>query len=82
MKNKPQRCLHAKLAYALVMLLLPFASMAQLQSVIDRSYTFVTIGGLTYATFMTLFIVPAMYELLSPKEIHVLSEKELEVVDL
>lgn len=48
MKNKPQRCLHAKLAYALAMLLLPFASMAQLQSVIDRSYTFVTIGGQCY----------------------------------
>ena len=42
----------------------------------------VTIGGLTYATFMTLFIVPAMYEILSPKEMKVLSEDELEVVDL
>ncbi len=28
----------------------------------------VCIGGLLYATLMTLFVVPAMYELLSPKE--------------
>ena len=28
----------------------------------------VCIGGLLYATLMTLFVVPAMYELLSPRE--------------
>ena len=42
----------------------------------------VTIGGLSYATFMTLFVVPVMYDLLNRKELHVLSDEELQVVDL
>ena len=42
----------------------------------------VTIGGLTYATFMTLFVVPVLYDLMNKKELHVLTDAELEVVDL
>lgn len=42
----------------------------------------VTIGGLTYATFMTLFVIPVMYDLLTGKKMKKISETELEILDL
>ena len=42
----------------------------------------VCIGGLLYATLMTLFVVPCMYELVSKKKLRKVDEKELEVVDM
>ena len=41
----------------------------------------VCIGGLIYATILTLFIVPAMYYILNRKSIRKLSEEDLELSD-
>ena len=40
----------------------------------------VCIGGLLYATLMTLFVVPCMYELVSKKNLRKIDEKELEIL--
>lgn len=40
----------------------------------------VCIGGLLYATLMTLFVVPCMYELVSRKQLRKVEEKELEIL--
>ena len=42
----------------------------------------VCIGGLLYATLMTLFVVPCMYEILNKKELHQVSEDELKLLDM
>ncbi len=42
----------------------------------------VCIGGLLYATLMTLFVVPCIYELMNKKELRRVAEDELEIVDL
>ncbi len=41
----------------------------------------VTIGGLAYATLMTLFVVPVLYDLFNRKRIRVVKEEELEILD-
>ena len=41
----------------------------------------VCIGGLLYATILTLYIVPVMYDLLVRRNIRVVDEKELEVIE-
>jgi len=41
----------------------------------------VTVGGLIYATLMTLFVVPVLYEIMSRKKMKVIQEKELEIID-
>lgn len=42
----------------------------------------VCIGGLTYATVMTLYIVPIMYDVFIKKEPRVVTEEDLQIVDL
>ena len=42
----------------------------------------VCIGGLLYATLMTLFVVPCMYDIVNKKELRRVDEKELELIDL
>ena len=42
----------------------------------------VCIGGLLYATLMTLFVVPCMYDILSKKELRHVSEDELKLLDM
>lgn len=42
----------------------------------------VCIGGLLYATLMTLFVVPCMYDILSKKELRQVSEDELKLLDM
>ena len=39
----------------------------------------VCIGGLLYATLMTLFVVPAMYDIMNKKEIRTIPEEELQL---
>ncbi len=41
----------------------------------------VTIGGLLYATLMTLFVVPVLYDLFHRKKMRVVREEELEILD-
>ena len=40
------------------------------------------IGGLTYATLMTLVVIPVMYEILSRKEMRIISQDDLEISEL
>ena len=42
----------------------------------------VCIGGLTYATLMTLLVVPCMYDLVERMELRTVSESDLEVLDI
>ncbi|MBQ7485632.1 MAG: efflux RND transporter permease subunit [Oscillospiraceae bacterium] len=42
----------------------------------------VCIGGLLYATLMTLFVVPCIYELMNKKELRHVAEDELKTIDL
>lgn len=42
----------------------------------------VCIGGLLYATLMTLFVVPCMYEIMNRRGLRKVDERELEVVDM
>ncbi len=46
-----------------------------------RPVALVCIGGLLYATLMTLFVVPCMYEIISKKSIRVIDESELEILE-
>ena len=39
----------------------------------------VCIGGLLYATFMTLFIIPLIYDAFNKREMKRVEEKELEL---
>ena len=41
----------------------------------------VCIGGLLYATFMTLYIVPVIYDLFNKKELKKVSDEDLEFID-
>ena len=42
----------------------------------------VCIGGLLYATLMTLFVVPCMYDMMNKKDMHKVDESELQIVDM
>ena len=42
----------------------------------------VCIGGLLYATLMTLFVVPCLYEIMNRRDLRKVDERELEVVDM
>ena len=42
----------------------------------------VCIGGLVYATLMTLFVVPAIYDIFSRKELRNVREEDLRMLDL
>lgn len=42
----------------------------------------VCIGGLLYATLMTLFVVPCIYDLLNKKELRKVREEDLQLLDL
>ncbi len=45
-----------------------------------RPVAIVSIFGLTYATFMTLFIVPSVYDLLNRRKYKVITDDEMELV--
>jgi HAE1 family hydrophobic/amphiphilic exporter-1 len=47
-----------------------------------RPVAVVCIGGLVYATLMTLFVVPCIYEMLNKKELRKIDEADLELLDL
>ena len=42
----------------------------------------VCIGGLTYATLMTLFVVPCIYDILNKKELRNVREEDLKLLDI
>lgn len=51
-------------------------------SEIMQPIAIVCIGGLLYATIMTLYIVPIIYDILSKKELRKVSESDLEEIDI
>lgn len=51
-------------------------------SEIMQPIAIVCIGGLLYATTMTLYIVPVIYDILSKKELRKVSESDLEEIDI
>ena len=42
----------------------------------------VCIGGLLYATLMTLFVVPCMYDMMNKRELRKVDEEDLKTLDL
>ena len=51
-------------------------------SEIIQPIAIVCIGGLLYATLMTLFIVPVIYDIVSKKELRRVEESDLEEIDI
>lgn len=47
-----------------------------------RPIAVVCIGGLIYATLMTLFVVPCIYDMLNKKELRNIREEDLKLLDL
>ena len=47
-----------------------------------RPIAVVCIGGLTYATIMTLFVVPCIYDMMNKKDLKIIREEDLKDVDL
>jgi len=47
-----------------------------------RPIAVVCIGGLIYATAMTLFVVPCIYDLLNRKELRSVRQEDLKLLDL
>ena len=51
-------------------------------SLMMRPIAIVSIGGLLYATLMTLFVVPCIYDMMNKKELRKIDEKDLELLDM
>ena len=47
-----------------------------------RPVAVVCIGGLLYATLMTLYVVPCIYDILNKKELRTVSEEDLKILDI
>ena len=47
-----------------------------------RPIAIVCIGGLLYATLMTLFVVPCIYDMMNKKDLKAVSESDLQVLDI
>ena len=47
-----------------------------------RPVAIVCIGGLVYATLMTLFVVPCIYDMMNKKELRKVDDKDLEILDM
>ncbi len=54
----------------------------QVGAAMMRPIAIVSIGGLLYATVMTLFVVPCIYDILSKKELRKIREEDLELLDI
>jgi HAE1 family hydrophobic/amphiphilic exporter-1 len=42
----------------------------------------VCIGGLLYATLMTLLVIPCMYDIVERKDLRKVAESDLEILDI
>ena len=51
-------------------------------TVLMRPIAVVCIGGLVYATLMTLYVVPCIYDMLNKKELRKVSDEDLKQLDL
>ena len=62
--------------------LIVMASAQNIGTALMQPVAVVSIGGLTYATLMTLFVVPVIYDILCKNEIDVISDDDLVILDL
>ena len=51
-------------------------------SLMMRPIAVVSIGGLLYATLMTLFVVPCIYDMMNKKELRKIEDKDLEILGI
>ena len=51
-------------------------------SLMMRPIVVVSIGGLLYATLMTLYVVPCIYDMMNKKKLRKIDEKDLEILDI
>ena len=51
-------------------------------SILMRPIAVVSIGGLLYATLMTLYVVPVIYDMMNKKDLYTVSEEDLELLDM
>lgn len=51
-------------------------------SILMRPIAVVSIGGLLYATLMTLYVVPVIYDMMNKKELRVVKDEDLELLDM
>ena len=51
-------------------------------SILMRPIAVVSIGGLLYATLMTLYVVPCIYDMMNKKELRKIDDKDLEILDI
>ena len=51
-------------------------------SLMMRPIAVVSIGGLLYATLMTLFVVPCIYDMMNKKELRKIDDKDLDILDI
>jgi multidrug efflux pump subunit AcrB len=63
--------------FALIMMALGIGNGSEMM----QPLAIVCIGGLTYGTFMTLFVIPIIYDLLNRKELRVISDADLATID-
>ncbi len=62
--------------------LLDMAVRQNVGTALMRPVAVVCIGGLLYATLMTLFVVPCIYDMLNKKELRKVSDQDLEILDM
>lgn len=68
-------------AFTTILGLIMMAAGTGMGSDMVQPIAIVTIGGLVYATFTTLFIIPIIYDILNKKEIRKIDNSELEYID-
>ena len=51
-------------------------------SIMMRPIAVVSIGGLLYATLMTLYVVPCIYDMMNKKELRKIDDQDLEILDI
>ena len=51
-------------------------------SLMMRPIAVVSIGGLLYATLMTLYVVPCIYDMMNKKELRKIDDADLEILDI
>ena len=69
-------------ALTTILALIPIAMGMGFGSSLIQPVAVCCIGGLTYATIMTLVVIPVMYELLSKKKMNVIKAEDLEISEL
>lgn len=51
-------------------------------SILMRPIAVVSIGGLLYATLMTLYVVPVIYDMMNKKDLRTVNDEDLELLDM